>query len=553
MMTRELENIFLERIASGLKRKSLTICSKWTENRRMMGKPFPGPWSFKYHPWLREMHDSTAQFNVGKKSAQMGYTETVLNRTFFKIDVERVDCLYVLPAKNPDASDFSAARFDPALEMSPHLARMFSVVKNIGHKRAGTTNLYIRGSKSKSGLKSVPVGFLVLDEVDEMEQDNIPLALERQSGQMEKEAWAISTPTIGNYGISALFNTTTKEHFFFKCPSCSRLTELTYPDCLEITTDDPNDMEGLKNSFLKCKECTRQLNHQTKFEWLSTGRWIPEITNREARGFYINQLYSSTVTPQDIARSALKARTNPADEQELYNSKLGLEHAVEGAKLTDAIIEARIGQHRRGPSRSNRLITMGVDVGKWLHVTIDEWWVPGSIQSDLNTESKCRTINITKVQHFEELDELMREYYVLFCVIDAHPERRKAYEFATRFWGHVKMCIYSRGITGKQISLGKEDSAEPIINVDRTSWIDAALARFKSGQISLPIDTPFEYKQHLKAPVRIYEKDADDNPVGRYVKGDEDDHYAHARTYSEIALPFAVSFDQCSDITTPVM
>ncbi len=36
--------------------------------------------------------------NVGKKSAQMGYTETVLNLTFFKIDIERIDCLYVLPA-----------------------------------------------------------------------------------------------------------------------------------------------------------------------------------------------------------------------------------------------------------------------------------------------------------------------------------------------------------------------------------------------------------------------------------------------------------------------
>jgi phage terminase large subunit GpA-like protein len=131
------------------------------------------------------MHDSEAELNVGQKSAQMGYTETVLNITFYNIDVRNIDCLYVLPAKTPDASDFSAARFDPALELSPHLSKIFSEVKNVGHKRAGTTNLYIRGSRSRAGLKSVPVGFIVLDELDEMTQENVRWLLkERRSGQL---------------------------------------------------------------------------------------------------------------------------------------------------------------------------------------------------------------------------------------------------------------------------------------------------------------------------------------------------------------------------------
>ena len=121
-----------QRITSGLSRKAITSCSQWAEKYRILGgKDFPGPWRFKHHPWLREMHDSLAPMNVGKKSAQMGYTETVLNLTFFKIDIERVDCLYVLPSKTPDASDFSTGRFDPALELSPHLENLFSDVKNI--------------------------------------------------------------------------------------------------------------------------------------------------------------------------------------------------------------------------------------------------------------------------------------------------------------------------------------------------------------------------------------------------------------------------------------
>ncbi len=75
-----------------------------------------------------------------------------------------------------------------------------------------------------------------------------------------------------------------------------------------------------------------------------------------------------------------------------------------------------------------------------------------------------------------------------------------------------------------------------MITVDRTSWLDLSLGRFKNKKIYLPIDVDMEYKAQLKAQVRIYEKDSEGNPVGRYVCGNEDDHYGHARNYNEIAF-----------------
>jgi len=122
-----------------------------------MGQPFPGPWSFKYHPWAKGMHDCTAEIMVGQKGAQLCYTEVGLNKSYYNIDVLGNSVLYVLPASTPDAADFSTSRFDPALELSPHLASLFSDVKNIGHKRAGSANLFIRGSRSRNQLKSIPV------------------------------------------------------------------------------------------------------------------------------------------------------------------------------------------------------------------------------------------------------------------------------------------------------------------------------------------------------------------------------------------------------------
>ncbi|GAG15867.1 unnamed protein product, partial [marine sediment metagenome] len=252
-MIHTLEKVMANRIASGLQRKTITTCGRWAEKYRVMGKPFPGPWTFTHHPWSRELHDCTDPIMVGQKAAQMGFTECALNKSFFAIDIEGQSVLYVLPASTPDASDFSAARFDPALEMSPHLQGMFSNVKNVGHKRAGNASLYIRGSRSRSQMKSVPVALIIFDELDEMNQSNVTLAEERTSGQEEKQFFKLSTPTVDNFGINVDFIESSQEHFFFKCPCCGRQTRLLLKECLVVTGDSEHDRK-LLDSYYKCKE-----------------------------------------------------------------------------------------------------------------------------------------------------------------------------------------------------------------------------------------------------------------------------------------------------------
>jgi hypothetical protein len=294
-------------------------------------------------------------------------------------------------------------------------------------------------------------------------------------------------------------------------------------------------------SFIKCGKCGKKLSPEEKAAaMLESGQWVSGHTNRLDRGFYINQLYSKTIGPRNIAELFLKAQSSPADEQEFYNSKLGLTRIVEGAKITDKHLDECAGNFKKqdiAPAQS--LVTMGIDVGKWLHVEIDRWTVDNNISSsDITTVARCQVLADMKVLNFEELDRLMQEYRVAFAVIDANPERRKALEFAQRFYGRVKMCFYSRGIASKQIHLKEDD--EHALSVDRTSWMDASLGRFRTRRISLPIDISTEYKDHIKEPIRVYEKDADGNPISRYVSVGED-HYAHARNYAEIALPLAAS------------
>jgi hypothetical protein len=240
-----------------------------------------------------------------------------------------------------------------------------------------------------------------------------------------------------------------------------------------------------------------------------------------------------------MAIAALKAKLDPTDATEFYNSKLGLTYTADGARVTDSNLLECQGNFTKGSGHA-RIVTMGVDVGKFLHIEIDEWILPASKTPgvDVNDEAKVRLLYEGTCIDFESLDTFMRQYGVLGCVVDRHPETRAAYQFATRFWNSVLLCMYGRGLYGKQVQMGSNE--EHTITVDRTSWLDLSLGRFRNHTISLPLDLSVDYREHIKEPIRVYGRDADGNPTGKYVSAGPD-HFAHARNYAEIALILALS------------
>ena len=160
---------------------------------------------------------------------------------------------------------------------------------------------------------------------------------------------------------------------------------------------------------------------------------------------------------------------------------------------------------------------------------------------DINAAAQAKVLAEGKFwrdQFDSELNRLMREWQVLTCVIDADPWILEARRFARRFPGHVYLCRYRRGVTAKEIAISDEDDDAPVITVDRSNWLSAALGRFKTDptRIILPCDVSHEYREHIKSLVGTYERDEFGNPIYVY-KETGPDHFAHARAYAEMALP----------------
>ena len=515
-----------------------------------MGSPFPGPYTTKYHPWVREMHDSWTPFNVAMKGAQLGVTEVAINRAFYTIDQLKRDVLYVLPTAL-NAGDFSKSRFSTALANSPYLASIFTDTNTVNLKQAGTNILYIRGSRGDNNLKGVPASCLILDELDEMDQKQIWLAFERLSGQTEKHIWALSTPTIPERAIHRLYKDSTQDHFMFPCPSCNRWTELKWPDCIQIIGEHVADPR-CHDSYLKCMECGGRLHHEAKPDWLHKAKWESTSPNGnpDVRGFYINQLYSFTVSPGELVVAYFRGLGDEFANKEFHNSKLGVPFIGEGAKITEDMVQRTIRDHTMDDPRpqtgGHRIITMGIDQGKWNYVTVVEWFIQGSPGFDINAAAKGRLLWAGKFyeEDWGTLDQLMIEWQVLMAVIDADPQINEARRFARRFPGYVHLCRYRRGQTGKEISVTEEEDGAPMATVDRTNWMSAALSRFKCdpARIELPRDVSFEFRQHIQSPVRTYQKDdkgkaakESESPRAVYIETGPD-HYAHSLVYAELAL-----------------
>lgn len=537
-MGKILQNI-RSNIAESLESRTIGRCSRWVNKVRFIGEP-PKPYSFYHYPWLYDLHNDDSQEIVIMKGAQLGFTEYALNRTLFALDQIKVNVLYALPNERPDAMGFSKGRINPAADLSPYIEGLFAISKGEGHKiTKDSKSLYIRGARSRICFKQIDVGLVVLDELDEMTDEAVNLARYRLAGQPRfKQLIMLSTPHIEETGIHKQFLETTQNHFFFPCPSCGKQIELSYPKCIKITAQDATDPR-VKGSYYCCPECESKIDHESKAEHLNKGAWVPAHPGRNTQGYTVNQMYSPTVTPVELAMQELRSRFDIVAKTEFYNSSLGLCFVADDAKITDAIINNAMKDYLNGDQGDNqkRLITMGVDVGQESHfVTVIGWnFDPKRYSPDITSASIGKLLYYGTISDIHQAEDIMKLWQPRMTIFDAQPDTKNSIEICKKYKGIAYVCYYSLTKSGKQIQMGNVN--ENSISVNRTFWLDAMYNKFKTNTMSLPQNLGLDIREHLKALVKTYKRNDDGGTYSEYIKKESaPDHYAHAMTYATIAL-----------------
>lgn len=439
------------------------------------------------------------------KGSQVGVTEAFLSYTLFQLYQNHKNIFYMLPTGD-EVSDFSAARFNPIIEQSEELSKAF-LYDNVHHKRCGTANLYLRGGNSPSKIKSVPVKLLIIDEIDEIPSSSIDIVEERLAGSLEKQIIKISTPTLPDLGIWKEYKNSEQYKYEITC-QCGEKQSLTFEDNLDIADE-----------LLHCRKCKRSWTHKEKTEMIIAGEWQKK-SEGQSIGFHISQLYSSTVTTQEICQKYKKIDSE-TKKQVFMNHKLGLPYVSEGAKLTGELVDSRLGNIT---NTSNCYAGIDVSQSNYHYIVI-----VSSHDAGVIVETCFRAT-------WEDMKKKLEQWKVRNVIIDANPERHSARKFQESLNIGCLLALYP-----PMKELFAIDEQKQMIKISRTEIIDIVFERFRSDHIMINervLQGEYQnFKKHLCSTTRQY-REKKEGIFEAFYREVGDDHYLHALCYAEIASRF---------------
>jgi phage terminase large subunit GpA-like protein len=330
----------------------LTV-SEWSDkHRRLSSKASaePGPWRTDRTPYLREIMDSLSVYDpcqrvVFKKSAQIGGTEAGNNWLGYVVMHAPAPMLYVQPTVEI-AQKVSKQRVAPLIEETPELAALIAPSRSrdsgntllVKEFRGGV--LMMTGANSAAGLRSMPIRFLFLDEIDaypgdvEGEGDPVGLAEKRTTTFARRKVFLVSTPTIKDTSkIDREWLRSDQRRFFVACPHCGHRDWLRWRG-FNDDQDDPQAKsyrlvwldEAKTAAGYLCGGCGVAIEERFKTELLASGAWQATATgDGVTRGYHISALYSPAGWKSwvEILREFEESAHDPAKLKVFVNTVLG--------------------------------------------------------------------------------------------------------------------------------------------------------------------------------------------------------------------------------------
>jgi phage terminase large subunit GpA-like protein len=354
--------------------KAALLVSEWAQLYRILpevGAAEPGPWRNERNPHLVEIMDCLAPAHpcekvVFKKPTQVGGTEVLINFLGYAMSHEPGPIMLIVPGIDM-AERHSKQRIAPSIEASPEWSRH---VKSARSRDSGNTVrvkefrggiLVIVTANSSAGLRSMPVRYLLADEVDKFlrnldgEGSALELGIRRTSTyQGRRKIYECSSPTIkGDSLIDDEYEASDQRERHVPCPHCEQRQVLV----MEQLLDDGRYL---------CIRCGTPIEEHHKEAMFARGVWIARFPEREVPGFHLNALYAPYRLGESWAAIAVERARAKGDPQRMIlftNTFCGLAYEGERQQADSEQIEQRaeIGFERRTVPTGCLILTIGVD------------------------------------------------------------------------------------------------------------------------------------------------------------------------------------------------
>ena len=399
------ERLAIAAIIAGLKPDPVEDMSDWADEFRVLNQTYAaeaGKWRTSRTPYLKEIMDafspsSRCEFVTIMKGAQLGFTEALTNMIGYIIHRAPAPAMMVQPTQNL-AKRYSKQRLATMISDMPCLNGLVADPKA---RDSGNTTLaksfdggvlFIAGANSAADLRSVPVRYLLLDEVDgypydvDGEGDPIELAVNRTKTFARRKVLIGSTPTVKDVSrVEREYLKADQRKYHVPCPHCKVMDELIWPNVKWDKTEGGQHLP--ETAYYACSHCGGVINESSKTDMLAKGKWVataPENNLRDKRrSYHINSLYSPWESWASMAQKFIDAQADPHLLKTFINTSLGecFDEAQNRHNHNDLQKTAEEYSLRTMPTGA-LLATCGVDVQDnrleaviWAYGKSEESWV----------------------------------------------------------------------------------------------------------------------------------------------------------------------------------
>jgi phage terminase large subunit GpA-like protein len=424
--------------------ESLTV-TQWADKYRVLDAKTsaePGQWDTARTPYLKGIMNSFKDVDIEEiafvKPTQVGGTECLNNIFGYIVCQDQSPTLIVYPTLTL-AEYTSKNRLSPLIKNSPEINKHAKPDDSkILELQFDGMYAVLSGANSPASLASMPIRYLLMDEVDKYpknsgkEADPISLARERtKTFAFNKKILMTSTPTLAtNYIWQAWENADSQLKYYVPCPHCKEYQDFKFPQIK--WAKNLKDPDFIKNSaYYKCAKCGGVINDSHKPAMLKSGEW-QYIKNEGKRktAFHLNALYSPWLTFGDVAYEFIKAKDDPDTLMNFVNSWLGEPWEQKETSMKANIILDRQSNYEENVVPDEAIIlTGGVDVQKNSYFyTIRAW---GAYQTSWN-------ISHGQVYSFDDIEFVMNQVYqsksgksfqVNLCAVDSGYNTDDTYSF----------------------------------------------------------------------------------------------------------------------------
>jgi hypothetical protein len=376
------------------------------------------PFDFDLHRYLIPMYLDRSKEIILMKSAQMGATIwTLLKLLHFCLHNDAKACFF-FPTEDA-LNELSKDRMTPLIDSNQELKQAVQASDTLGYKKIGKKSaLYLRHLGGVASKDSTPFDMIAFDEVRLLNAADISQARERISHSSFKLVLQVSTAGYPSADIHKQFLRGTQNYWHSKCncPDGIILSEV-FPDCIAISAKG--------EVYYRCPRC------KVKISDPQNGRFVPHNPGAPVQSYHIHQMLSKFISPAEIW-DAFQTTDNI---KEFYNAKLGKPYVDEESRPVGDDDLMACENHDIQWQGKDEHTAMGVDQMSGNNYVVIAKRMPGGKKRIVHFEIIDNNNSIyweadKRVTPFKRLYQLMKDYDVDLCIIDAMPNANEAMEFA---------------------------------------------------------------------------------------------------------------------------